>query len=110
MALIHLCSDARHMRHLKAAEVREVESASLDEQIDRAVQVTAACHEVLDRIETILPGGDAGLPAPSMLKKEKNAVWFEHPSDLAKGFQWIRNAAERPRTDNRIEAFFRKRK
>ena len=82
MALIHLCSDARHMRHLKAAEVREVESASLDEQIDRAVQVTAACHEVLDRIETILPGGDAGLPAPSMLKKEKReaSIYSAHGS------------------------------
>ena len=75
------------MRNLKAAEVREVESTSLDEQIDRAVQMTAACNEVLDWIESILPGGDARLPAASMLKKEKHALWFEHPSDLAKGFQ-----------------------
>lgn len=97
------------MRYLKAAEVREVKSASLDEQIDRTVQVTAACNEVLDRIETILPGGDARLPAASMLKKEKNAVWFEYPSDLAKRFQWIGNGAERPRTDDRIESLVWKR-
>jgi hypothetical protein len=97
------------MRNLKAAEVREVESTSLDEQIDWAVQMTAACNEVLDWIESILPGGDARLLAASMLKKEKHALWFEHPSDLAKGFQRIGNGAKRPRTDDRIESSFEKR-
>lgn len=97
------------MRNLKAAEVREVESTSLDEQIDLAVQMTAACNEVLNWIESILPGGDARLPAASMLKKEKHALWFEHPSDLAKGFQWIGNGAKRPCTDDRIESSFGKR-
>ena len=71
------------MVHLESIEVQNVQSAIHDQLIDLTVQIASTADDVLDRIESILPGCDARVVAAAMLQKEKDAVWLEHATGLS---------------------------
>jgi len=50
--------------------VHKPKAALLDEPVDPAIQMTTASQHVLDRIEPILPDGDAFVLAAAVFQKD----------------------------------------
>ena len=64
-----------------------VESALRDQLIDPAIQIAAAANDVLDGIESILPGGDAGISLRPCSRKKTRRVGLSTRRISRKRFQ-----------------------
>ena len=92
--------------HVPSIEPLDAEAGTLDQFLDRAVQVTAAGQMLPGWGEMILPPTHARLRCSPMLDKEKMTIWPQYPTHLVERALDFGDAAHCPRRHDRIDTFF----
>jgi len=108
-ATIHLPDKPGGVWQPETVELGDRESTGGDQLVDAAVEVAPDADNLLQRVESILPGGKFGLVAPAVLEEDEWAVRFEDAPDLGEGRGEIADRAEGEGGRDTVERVVRER-
>jgi hypothetical protein len=90
--------------HVAGLHLLDSESRSFEDLIYRSIQMASAGDPFPERSKAILPAADSGGGRTTMLDEEQPAICFEHATHFSQSAHDVRDRAERPRTDYRVDA------
>lgn len=88
---IELSADSRDAGQGITIELFHAKTGLSDELIDASIEIAAAGHHLLQRVESVLPAGDRRVVASAVFKEQEAAVRFQDSPDFAQGCAGIRN-------------------
>src|SRR5690606_11658556 len=102
--------DLRDFVLVEGVEVAYFEAGSTDEVGDPAGEVTPPGDPLLNRFEPVLPALHVLVRGESVLDEMQGASGLQHPAHLAQRCVGIRDGAQRPGGQRRIETAVLERK
>src|SRR5258708_6457191 len=90
--------------HVTGLDPLEPKAGAFDQRSDRAIEVTTAAKTLPGWIETVLPPTHVRIGGTAVFDEEKTPAGLEHTAHFAERPWSIRNAAQCPRRDYRVDA------
>ena len=99
-------SDERHRlwaAHVAGLESLELEAGTLDQHLDRAIEMTTAAQACPDGRQLVLPPAHIWFRRTAMFDKQKTPGGLEHPIYLAERALGVGDAAQGPRRHDCVD-------
>src|SRR3990172_7340710 len=90
--------------HIPSLKPFDSKAGTLDQFADCAVQMTPAADALPDWCQAILPSAHTSVWRTTMLNKKQTPAGFQNTTHLSKRALHVRDAAQRPRRDDRVDA------